>query len=207
MAMLQFYETILIKFKKNKTLTYVGGFDIHRGLESVLNSVPSIIKKISDFKLVLVGDGANLNSLKELSQKLKVEHYISFEGWQHHSKLPSYIKAANVCLIPHLKTQQTDNTIPHKLFHYMLLKKPILSSNCNPIERILMDANAGEIYKSSDSNDLAEKIISIFNNEKLLKQYGENGYKAVIEKYNWNETSKNLINLYKKVQTELKQNG
>lgn len=203
----EFDETILTKFDKYKTLIYVGGFDIHRGLESVINAVPLMIKKISEFKLVLVGDGANLNSLKELSQKLKIENYISFEGWQHHLKLPSYIKAANVCLIPHLKTQHTDNTIPHKLFHYMLLKKPVLASNCKPIERILKDANAGEIYKSSDSNDLAEKTITIFNNENLLKQYGENGYKAVIEKYNWNETSKNLINLYKKVQTDLKQNG
>lgn len=197
----EFDETILTKFKNFKTLIYVGGFDIHRGLESVIKSVPFIIKKISDFKLVLVGDGANLNSLKELSQKLKVENYISFEGWQNHSKLPSYIKAADVCLIPHLKTQHTDNTIPHKLFHYMLLKKPILSSNCIPIERILKDANAGEIYKSSDSNDLAEKAISIFNNETLLKQYGENGYKAVIEKYNWNETSKNLNELYNNIKT------
>lgn len=191
-----FDEAILSKFKEFKTLIYVGGFDIHRGLESVIDSVTFIIKKINEFKLILVGEGANINSLKAQAESLGIENYISFEGWQHHLKLPSYIKAADVCLIPHLKTQHTDNTIPHKLFQYMFLKKPIISSNCNPIVRILKESNAGIIYKSADSKDLAEKVISLFSSKSLIDCYGNNGYKAVAEKYNWEETSKNLINLY-----------
>jgi glycosyltransferase involved in cell wall biosynthesis len=200
-------DTIISKYKNFKTLVYVGGFDIHRGLESVIKAIPIIIKKIANFKLVLVGKGANLDSLKILAKNLGVENYVAFEGWQHHSKLPSFIKAAEVCLIPHLKTQHTDNTIPHKLFQYMLLKKPIISSNCNPIERILNDTKAGVIYKSEDSKDLAEKTISIFSNKDMLSQFGENGLKAVMEKYNWKETSKKLVSLYHQVEEKLKSDG
>lgn len=46
----EFENTILEKFKNFRTLTYVGGFDIHRGLESVIKAVPIIIKQISNFK-------------------------------------------------------------------------------------------------------------------------------------------------------------
>ncbi|MBK7104713.1 MAG: glycosyltransferase family 4 protein [Ignavibacteriae bacterium] len=195
----EFENTILEKFKNFRTLTYVGGFDIHRGLESVIKAVPIIIKQISNFKLVLVGKGANLNSLKELSQKLKIENYISFEDWQHHSKLPSYIKAADVCLIPHLKTQHTDNTIPHKLFQYMLMSKPVIASNCNPIKRILNEVSAGLIYEANNEKDLAEKVIEIVSDTNRINEFGENGKKAVLQKYNWSATSKNLVKLYEKI--------
>jgi glycosyltransferase involved in cell wall biosynthesis len=129
---------------------------------------------------------------------LQIEKYISFEGWQPHKLLPSYIQASDVCIIPHLKTGHTDNTIPHKLFQYMLLKKPVLASNCKPIERIISETKCGLIYKSNDADDLAQKAVEIFNQSEINK-IGENGFNAVITKYNWKETSKNLIDLYSSI--------
>jgi glycosyltransferase involved in cell wall biosynthesis len=194
---------ILSKFNNFKTLTYVGGFDSHRGLENAIKAVPAIVDKISDFKLVLVGEGRNFSDLKLLAKELNVENFISFEGWQSHTLLSSYIEASKICLIPHLKTGHTDNTIPHKLFQYMLLKKPILSSNCNPIERIVNETESGRIYKFNDHLDLATKAIDLFNDKNILEQMGVNGKTAVNEKYNWNETSKNLITLYSKIKKRL----
>lgn len=192
-------KNILEKFSNFNTLTYVGGFDSHRGLESAIKAVPLIAKKISNFKLVLVGAGRNFEDLKLLAKKLNVEEFIAFEGWQPHTQLSSYIEASKICLIPHLKTGHTDNTIPHKLFQYMLLKKPILSSNCNPIERIMNETKTGSIYKSDDHVDLADKAIELFNDKDQLIQMGKNGFSAVKEKYNWNETSRNLVKLYDRI--------
>ncbi len=192
-------ETVIKKFENFNTLIYVGGFDLHRGLESTIRAVPGIIKKVKRFKLILVGEGKNSGDLKNLAKKLKVEEHVSFEGWQPHDLLPSYIKASKVCLIPHLKTNHTDNTIPHKLFQYMLLKKPLLVSNCNPIERIVNETKTGLIFESNNSNHLAEKAIQLFSNDDELTKMGEYGYAAVKSKYNWNETSKNLIKLYDKI--------
>ncbi len=190
---------ILQKFKDKFVVTYIGGFDIHRGLESVIKAMPEVIKECLNIKLVLVGKGKNLKALVRLSQNLEVEKYILFEGWQPPSKLPIYIKASDICLIPHLKTVHTDNTIPHKLFHYMLLEKPIVATNCNPIERIINETECGLIYESNDSNGLVECITKLYKDSKLRKEFGLNGKKAVIEKYNWEDTSKNLIKLYEKI--------
>ncbi|MCB9207605.1 MAG: glycosyltransferase family 4 protein [Ignavibacteriales bacterium] len=195
-------KSIIEKFKNYKTLIYVGGFDSHRGIETAIKAVPEILKKIKDFKLVLVGDGKNIDDLKSLAKNLNIDNSILFEGWQPHTILSSYIYASDICLIPHLKTEHTDNTIPHKLFQYMLLKKPILATDCNPIERILKETNAGRVYKSGDSEDLAEKVVELFNNENELTQFGINGNKAVMDKYNWKETSKDLIRLYEKIKSE-----
>jgi len=194
---------ILNKFKDKFVVTYIGGFDIHRGIESVVKAMPKIIKECPNLQLVLVGNGKNLKALVRLSQDLKVDKYISFEGWQPPANLPFFIKASDICLIPHLKTVHTDNTIPHKLFHYMLLEKPVVATNCNPIERIINETECGLIYESNDSNGLAECIIKLNKNSKLRKEFGLNGEKAVIEKCNWENASRNLIKLYAKIENSI----
>jgi len=128
--------------------------------------------------------------------------YISFEGWQPSYKLPSFIEASDICLIPHLKTKHTDNTIPHKLFQYIFMRKPVIATNCNPIERILKETEAGLVYPSNNEIQLAEKILYLYSNPSLRSEMAEKGHKAIIEKYNWESSSKNLIDLYKKIESE-----
>ena len=194
-------EDIINRLNKKFSLLYIGGFDIHRGLESVVKAMPKICKKIVDVELVLVGRGINEPDLKKLAKELGVEDKISFEGFQQASLLPSYILGSQICLIPHLKTVHTDNTIPHKLFHYMSLEKPVVASDCNPIKRIIEDTNSGYIYESNNEIALAERIISLFEDEELRIEMGRNGKRGVEEKYNWEKTGKNLIELYKKIES------
>jgi glycosyltransferase involved in cell wall biosynthesis len=194
----QIDEAIVNKFNDKFTLTYVGGFDSHRGIEGAIKAIPQIIKTIPNFLLVLVGTGSNYNDLVKLSNSLNIENHISFEGWQPNEKLSSYIKASNLCLIPHLKTVHTDNTIPHKLFQYMIFEKPVIATNCNPIERIINETGAGLIFESNNENDLAKKVIWLYKQPDLQLQMGSKGKEAVIKKYNWNSTSQKLISLYAK---------
>ena len=195
---------IFRRFRDKFTAAYIGGFDNHRGIASVIEAVPAVIKEISNFLLILVGSGKNLNELRNLAHKLNITDHIAFEGFQPPEKLPSYIKASSVCLIPHLKTAHTDNTIPHKLFHYMLLEKPVIATNCNPLERILKETHAGLVYASNSASDLAEKIIYLNKKPDLMEEMGTNGKRAVFEKYNWDNTAGNLIKLYENLEQNLK---
>lgn len=187
------------KFMVDFIVLYMGGFDLHRGLEAVIRALPLVEKEIPHIKLVLVGSGKNITDLKALAEKLRVSHLVSYEGWQPPESLPSYIKASDVCVIPHLKTEHTDNTIPHKLFQYMLFEKPVLSSNCNPIVRILNTSGSGIIYSSNDERELAHQLIRLKKSPDLMHRLGKNGKRVVLEKYNWKETAKNLIQLYEKI--------
>ncbi len=193
----EFDKNILEKHSGFFTLAYTGGFDAHRGLETVIKAAPLLKEKIKNLKIVLVGRGSNFDSLKNLSAKLKVEDVVIFEGWQPAEKLPSFIKAAKIGVIPHLKTIHTDNTIPHKLFQYMILEKPVIASDCNPLKRILHETKAGMIFKSGDEKDFADKVLQLYENPALQTEMGTNGKKAVKEKYNWDKAAENLIKVYK----------
>lgn len=196
---------IRAKLNEYFTLVYTGAFDLHRGLESVIKSLPELVKHCPDIRLVLVGSGKNMKDLKVLAKNLGVDQKVFFEGWQKRENLFSYIQASDICLVPHLKTVHTDNTIPHKLFQYMLLKKPVIVSDCDPLVRIVKDSNCGLIFKNNQPTELAKCVLQTYQNQNLAQEMGENGYKAVIEKYNWKTGQNQLVKLYKNIASKMMQ--
>lgn len=191
-------ETLRRRFNGKKVLCYTGGFDKHRGLENLLDAIAIVKDAIPELLVVLVGAGSNLDDLILKAKDLGIEEYISFEGWQDSKLLPDYISAANVCIVPHLKSKHTDNTIPHKLFQYMLFEKPVLVSNCDPLIRIVEETQSGLVFDCNSAESLSKSIVSIFSDSTKMKEYGSAGRAAVLNKYNWTSTSQSLLDLYER---------
>jgi len=189
-------KELIERYKDNFIISYVGGFGPHRGLDTAIKAMVLVSKKIPEAKLILVGGKSNEVELRNLAKKINLEKKIIFTGWQPVEKLPTYIFLSNICLVPHYKSSHTDSTIPHKLSQYMLMKKPVIVSNCRPLERVIKETNAGLIFQAGNPKDLAEKIIRIYKNP---DKYGENGYQAVLKKYNWEKEAEKLIELYRNI--------
>lgn len=178
------------------TLTYTGGFDAHRGIETAIQAMPHIRRHRPDARLVLVGAGRTHAELESLTRDLGLEDHVQFEGWQPQARLKSYILGSSVCLVPHHKTPHTDATIPHKLFHYMYLKRPVIVSNCLPLERIVTETGAGLVFESSNPEALAQAVLQLAETPEEALAMGEKGHQAVMERYNWRETATALVRLY-----------
>lgn len=189
-------ENIIQKYSGKFVLIYVGGFISNRGLEHVIKALPSIEKKIKNLRLVLVGDGEERDNLEQLVRELKLNKLVEFEGWKQQSEIKSFLKAANIGLVPFRKTPQTNNSSSNKLFQYMYYQLPIVATNCDSIKRIVETEHCGIVYESENKQQFIEAILTIFNDTKLRKTFGKNGYSAVLEKYNWKIASKEMLTIY-----------
>lgn len=184
------------KLKDKFLITYVGGFSLHRGLDTLINALPSILKEIPNAHILLVGDSAIKEKLINLSKELNIEKNITFTGWLPFNKAMGCVIGSDVCAIPHDSTPHTENTIPHKLFQYMYLEKPVLVSDVAPFKRIINETKAGLIFRTEDKKDLTEKITWMHDHPEDIKEMGKNGRKAVLKRYNWNIEGKKLVRLY-----------
>lgn len=178
------------------SLLYAGGITKHRGLQYVIMGLKNVKSKNRTVRLWVLGSGSYVEYLKQLSQNEGVASQVIFPGWKSYSEMQEYFGLADVCLIPHVKSNHTDTTIPHKLFQYMYAGKPIIASDCAPIERIINDSESGLIYKYNDPADFAEKVNTILDNEQKFKRMAENGRVAVEEKYRWNFDADVLKSIY-----------
>lgn len=189
-------QGVIIHYATNFVISYIGGFGPHRGLDTAVKSMPDILQSIPNAKLLLVG-GGNLytEELKKLVIELSLDKHVEIIPWQPFDKVPTYISLSDVCLVPHHATQDTEATIPHKIFQYMLLGKPIVVSSSRPLKRIVEETGCGLVYRVSDSDGLAHEVIRL-KDENLRLQLGAAGRRAALSKYNWALTSRKLLKVY-----------
>jgi glycosyltransferase involved in cell wall biosynthesis len=191
---------IKTSYEKDFILIYVGGFGgDHRGLLTVIEAIPIIAIEIPNIRLVLVGDGPIKPRLIKLTKQLGLETKVTFIDWQPFIKVSSWIDRGDICIIPHNSNPQTEATSPHKLFQYMLMKKPIIVSSCRPLKRVIEECQAGLVFQAGDRVDFAKKVIDL-KDEKVRLKYGENGHLYATNKYNWELLSYKLLTVYDRLE-------
>ena len=190
-------KEIITRFQPYFTVSYIGGFGHIRGIQTAISAMPRILSAIPRSRLLLVGSGNNEDELRQLARDEGVEQVVEFTGWQPFALVPSYIAASQVCLVPHIASASTDTTIPHKLFQYMAMGKPVVTSSARPLERIIKETGAGLVYPSGDALALAETVIRIHQDDILAARLSEAGKIAVKTRYNWQTEAEKLVTLYR----------
>lgn len=197
------FENLSVTAKKNDgdplTIFYGGALNRHRGLQIVMEALKICIRKQRDIRLWIVGDGSYRKGLEELSEFLNIKPNVRFFGHKPFNEMLNILAKSDAAIIPHTRTDNNDASSPNKLYQYMYLNKPIISSDCISLKRIIIDTNTGFIYKNDSPQELAILIEKLGNDRSLLSQIEGNGRKAVIEKYNWNIDKKRLILAYKEL--------
>ena len=160
--------------------------------------MPKILEKISNAKLLLVGNGSKeyKKELNQLCKNLQIEEAVDFTGHVDFIHVPSYIALSDVCLVPHHKSGHTNTTIPHKIFQYMAMRKPVIVTDCKPLKRVVEDYKCGIVVPSGDFNKMADATIELYNRKSYAKKLGLNGRKAVEEKFNWKNEAKKLLRIF-----------
>jgi glycosyltransferase involved in cell wall biosynthesis len=188
---------IKLRFLESFNILYIGGIDPIRGIDTLINATKLLSFKIPKLKTIIVGNGNLKSQLEEMSKQLGLNNIVIFEGQKPSTILKNYIELAHVCVIPHIKSQQTDNSSPNKLFQYMIYKRPVITSNCTSVQKIVETENCGLVFNSGDEIDMANRILELYINKELIQLYGQNGFEAVMQSYNWERTSIPLIENYR----------
>ena len=183
------------------SILYIGGFGPHRGLDTLIGAMKYIKDWRLNVRLHLIGatvETVYLKMLRTLIRRLGVESSVRIVGWVPFETVLGYIDQASVGAVPHHSNPHTDNTIPHKLYQYMMVSKPVLVSTSAPLARVVRAGRAGVIFTAGDEQDCAERIRDLFEDQALSRQYGANGYRYVMtDGHNWeDESAKALVAAY-----------
>jgi glycosyltransferase involved in cell wall biosynthesis len=191
-------ETITSAFKNTFTLLYLGDTGLRRGLLTVLEALKFLIPAIPGIKILIVGRSKEDHILKSYATENNYQDYVTFAGWQDFRLFPSYILAADVGICPLHKNLHHDTTYANKLFQYMALGKPIVVSNCTSQQNLVEKHTCGLVFKNKNPRDFADKIITLAHDQTYYKELSTNASHAIRKELNWENTSKNLMEIYKR---------
>ncbi|SQI02643.1 glycosyltransferase [Clostridium perfringens] len=112
--------------------------------------IEQLAKEREDYEIVLIGmdyDGSyDQSNLKNYSN-------ISYLGMIDYKYLINYSRYFDVCIVPFIKNDITDSTSPLKIFEYMALEKPIVTTDineCKNYESCLISKDYDEFIRNID---------------------------------------------------------
>lgn len=193
-------SSIIKKYQKDFMLLYLGDTGVRRGTLLLLEAVNNLKKDIPNIKLVLVGKSKSDFVLRDYIKKNRLEAYVEMLGWQDFSLFPSYIYASKIGFSPLLRNIHHDTTYANKIFQYLAFKKPVIVSDSTAQAELIQQEDCGLIFENNSSKDLALKILELYTDKVLYTKLSENAEEAITVRYNWTETSKEMLNFYDKIE-------
>lgn len=130
-------------------------------------------------KLTLIGKGEYINFSRILDAYLSYNYSL---GLVIFSNIKHYYK-----------------TEPTKLFEYMLAGLPVVCSNFPNWKELVDQNDCGICIDPEDFEGIINAILYLKENPEIAKKKGKNGREAVLNKYNWEQEEKKLMDLYKEI--------
>ncbi|MBA7656753.1 D-inositol-3-phosphate glycosyltransferase [subsurface metagenome] len=176
----------------NDYICFVGSLVKWQGIEYLIKSMPLILERCPDIRLLIVGDGIMKNELIELAKQIGLSDKIIFTGKVPYHKVPLYINASDVCVLP--KTPLKSGYSPLILYEYMACAKPVVATRTSGLE-ILEEYNAGLLFHPMDTQELADAVTTLLKNGELKRRLGKNGRKYVVENQSWASVAQRIADV------------
>ena len=189
-------KAILDKLKKKKSIVYFGDISVRRGVLELME-VAVLQKDNPEFHFVFIGSGTGVYNIKEIIKSNNLTN-VEVLGYIQINKALKIIEACSIGVCPFHRNIHHDTTYANKMFQYMGLGLPLIVSNCPAQAKIVMEENAGMVFKAGDSKDLNEKLIELSSNKDEFQRISENNKQLLKNKYNWEIAARELIKIYKR---------
>lgn len=184
------------KYKLNDSfvILYVGRLAEEKNIEFIINNQNILFKKYPNLKLLIVGNGPDMEKYQKMCQKNKIENSTIFTGAVPRDEMPYYYALGNV-FVTASKTETQGLTV----IEAMASSLPVVAINDESFSNTVIDGLNGYLFnkkndyikkisiliENSDIYNRMKRQAKITSNEHSLKYYAEkvlDVYKSAISK-------------------------
>ncbi|MEK7531789.1 MAG: glycosyltransferase family 4 protein [Patescibacteria group bacterium] len=173
--------------QEKKIVTYSGSLSLYewKGVDVFFEA-----SKILEDVLFLVVGGSQ-EEVKKLEGE--VSKNVRFVGQVPHRKIPLYLKASDVLVLPNKKGNEVSErfTSPMKLFEYMASDVPIVASRLPSIEEVVSEKEVF-FFEPNNSKSLAEQILFVFGHEEEAMKKASLA-KEKSKEYSWEKRVQKIV--------------
>lgn len=164
-------------------------------VESLIKSVPLVLKEIPESKFIIAGKGPEEERLKELAKSLGVSDSVKFIGFIPNDELPEYLNSMDV----YVSTSLSDAGLAASTAEAMSCGLPVIVTDVADNREWVEDGITGFVVPTKDPKLLAEKIIYLLQNENVRKKFGKISRKIIEERNNYHKEMGKMEKIYKEL--------
>lgn len=180
-------------------LGFIGSFYDYEGIDILLRSMRSILHRVPNACLLLVGGGPMDDYLKGLADKLLLGDRVIFTGRVPHNKVQDYYNLVDIFVYPRKKMRLTDLVTPLKPLEAMAQHKLVAASDIGGHRELIEDGKTGVLFEPDNPIALASKIGDLIERKDEWPTFHKAGRYYVEEVRNWKNSVSNYPAIYERI--------
>lgn len=188
---------IFPEFKDGKiNILFLSRIEKRKGLIYLLKAFQILLKRYSNLRLLIGGEGDDRKRCEEFVKKAKLKE-VKFLGKISSKEAPSFYRTGDIFVAPAIYGESFGII----LLEAMACGVPTVAF-ANPGYKFVMEGKYKKfLVKPKDFRKLAEKIEIFIKNRNEREKMKEFGF-HLVKKYNWDKISQRVLNFYQKVKRE-----
>jgi glycosyltransferase involved in cell wall biosynthesis len=168
--------------KDDIVLFFMGWLYRFSGLKEIALELARSPDQYRNLKILIVGDGDAFGDLQQIRDKYQIGDNLILTGKQPYEKIPEFIAASDICILPaDPKEKIMQDIVPIKMYEYMAIGKPVISTKLPGIMREFGDGN-GVLY--ADSPEKVPETAYAITSEGSIKEHG-NSARLFVQNLDW----------------------
>lgn len=151
------------------------------GLQNLIKALSLIVKEKKDIYLIVAGKGPLEDSLKELTDTLKLKNYIRFVGFIEDEQLPLYYQSADLFILPTLELEGFGLVTLEALSSGI----PVLGTPVGGTKEILSQLNDSLLFSGTDADSMAKLILKYISSPERISELEPRCGEFATKNYSW----------------------
>jgi glycosyltransferase involved in cell wall biosynthesis len=139
-----------------KVIIHVGNFGPAKDHETLIRTMSTIVARIKNVHLLLVGDGPLLPKIRRLVVAKGIRDYVHFAGCRRN--VPQLLMASDCFLFP-----SRWEGLPGAVLEALAAGLPVIASDIGPVREIATESDRVHCISVGDANAFAQKTIEIIS--------------------------------------------
>lgn len=175
-------------------ILYVGRLYSRKGLPTLIEAIPKVVRKFNDVKFIISGRGLKdeEEKLRRHAKRLGVEDKLVFLGYFPDEDLPDLYRAADMFVFPSIY-----ENLPFAMLEAMASGLPVITTTVGGIPEVIKDGENGFMIEPYNSMALAERILYLIDSPKAAQEMGFSGRETVERKFSWEGITRQVLRVYK----------
>jgi len=178
-----------LNLKGKIVFVVVGRLNSAKGQRYILRAMPGVIARHKDIRLLIIGDGPDMNELKKTCRELSLGGHVEFLGERNDVRELLHLSDIFILL-----TESEGLCLA--VLEAMAVGKPCIISDIGPNKEIVDHMRSGILVDPKKHEDVCRAMNLLIEDAELRKALGDAARSVVMEKFSHNNNVNELEKLY-----------
>lgn len=174
-----------------KKVLFMGLLESYQGVDYMFDAFGMVKKQYENVEFIVIGF-PNIDKYRAKAKELGIAKDVKFIGKVRFEDVPSYLSLSKIAIAPKIASAEGDG----KIYNYMAMGMSVVAFDRSISREILRDT--GIFAKMKDSKDMADKILSLLNDDELVERLGKAARQRAVDYLSTDISAAKIDEFYKK---------